>query len=506
MNTASVNVVGLEYLLFLFGLCCGTPSVGGATPPSFVNFAAPAPLGQSAGEPSIGVNWKTGNVMMQAGLETLRVSSFDDSTGTARWESVGATVTSATSLDPILFTDRSTGRTFVSQLTAGCSFTAFTDDDGTNWFQNPIGCGVASGADHQTVGGGPFAPGTSGLSAYTNAVYYAAQSGVGASCSLSRDGGITFGPGVPMYKLLECGGLHGHLKVAPDGTVYVPNAHCNGQQAVIVSTDSGTFWQVRHVPGSSTQDESDPSVGIGSGGTVYLGFQNGNGHPYAAASRDQGVSWTNLQDVGTAFGIQNCQFPAVVAGDDDRAAFAFLGTTAPGDDQSDTFTGVWHLYVAATYDGGATWTTVDATPNDPVQRGCIWLSGGSNPCRNLLDFMDVTVDRQGRILVGYADGCTGDCVPGNSNSRSAVATIARQSAGTGLFASFDPAALGIQFLNSNVIISWPMSATNLLLEQTQGLTNPDWTRSTNMPTTVNGQFQIVESAGYVTRFYRLRGQ
>src|SRR2546429_3262706 len=59
---------------------------------------------------------------------------------------------------------------------------------------------------------------------------------------------------------------------------------------------------------------------------------------------------------------------------------------SPGDDQSDTFTGVWHLYVAATYDGGATWNTVDATPNDPVQRGCIWLSGGSNPCRNLLDF------------------------------------------------------------------------------------------------------------------------
>src|SRR5256885_13066556 len=159
-------------IVFFLAWCVGTPWAKGATPPSFVNFAAPAPLGQNAGEPSIGVNWKTGNVMMQAGLETLRVSSFDDSTGTARWESVGATVTSATSLDPILFTDRSTGRTFVSQLTAGCSFTAFTDDDGTNWFQNPIGCGVASGADHQTVGGGPFAPDTSGLSAYTNAVYY----------------------------------------------------------------------------------------------------------------------------------------------------------------------------------------------------------------------------------------------------------------------------------------------------------------------------------------------
>jgi len=80
----------------------------------------------------------------------------------------------------------------------------------------------------------------------------------------------------------------------------------------------------------------------------------------------------------------------VIAGDDTRAAFAFLGTPTAGDDQSASFTGVWHLYVATTYDRGATWTTVDATPTDPVQRGCIWLGGGSNDCRNLL----ATIARQ----------------------------------------------------------------------------------------------------------------
>ena len=115
----------------------------------------------------------------------------------------------------------------------------------------------------------------------------------------------------------------------------------------------------------------------------------------------------------------------------------FLGTTAAGNDQSASFAGVWHLYVAATYDGGATWTTIDATPSDPVQRGCIWLGGGSNTCRNLLDFMDVTVDAIGRVDVGYADGCTTTCVSGGMNTHSAVATIARQSGGTGLFAAYD---------------------------------------------------------------------
>ena len=33
--------------------------------------------------------------------------------------------------------------------------------------------------------------------------------------------------------------------------------------------------------------------------------------------------------------------------------------------------------------------------------------GGSN--RNLLDFNDLHIDRQGRVYVAFADGCTGDC-------------------------------------------------------------------------------------------------
>ena len=115
----------------------------------------------------------------------------------------------------------------------------------------------------------------------------------------------------------------------------------------VVSADNGTTWNVRPVPGSSTQDESDPSLGIGAGGTVYFGYQGGNGHPFVALSHDQGRTWSTPVDVGTAFGIQNVQFPAVVAGDDDKAAFAFLGTPTGGNDQSSSFAGVWHLYIAS---------------------------------------------------------------------------------------------------------------------------------------------------------------
>ncbi|MBC7630457.1 fibronectin type III domain-containing protein, partial [Aeromicrobium sp.] len=100
------------------------------------------------------------------------------------------------------------------------------------------------------------------------------------------------------------------------------------------------------------------------------------------------------------------------------------------------FAGSWNLYIATTYDRGLTWNTVQATPDsDPVQKGCISLGGGSNVCRNLLDFMGSTVDKQGRVLIGYADGCDDSCAAGGKNNHGSHASIARQSSGDGLFAA-----------------------------------------------------------------------
>jgi hypothetical protein len=195
---------------------------------------------------------------------------------------------------------------------------------------------------------------------------------------------------------------------------------------------------------------SDPSVSAGSNNTIYFGYVNSDGHAKIAVSHDRGLHWSKSQDAGTPFGIQNAEFAEVAAGDDNRAAFAFLGTPSLGDTQSADFLGVWHLYVAFTYNSGRTWTTVDATPSDPVQRGCIWNGGGSNPCRNLLDFNDITVDKFGRVVVGFADGCTGTCVTdpsqnattGPVTAQDALATISRQTGGRGLLAAFDGTQFG----------------------------------------------------------------
>ena len=461
-------------------------AAGKGRTPTFVNYAAPAALGSkatSAGEPSIGVNWNTGNVMYISKWYTLRVN-FDDGVSPAKatWEDKSFPTTSEVTLDPILKTDSATGRTYVSQLTGTKnSLMAFTDDDGETWMQSQ-GSGINSGVDHQTVGTGPYAknadgtfrgnalprPGPDskgGLTVYPNAVYYASQDVAAAQFARSDDGGFTFGPAVPMYGMTDCGGLHGHIKAGPDGTIYVPNKSCKAQpsvidtedkdQAVIVSEDNGITWEVRRVPGSSA-GRTDPSVGVGSDGTVYFAYADGDGHARVAVSHDKGRTWGRVQDLGAAFGIQNSVFPAAVAGDGDRAAVFFLGSTTPGSGGTGTdqtkpyFDGVWYGYVAATYDGGQSWFTVNATPNDPVQRGVICTNGTTCPSgtRNLLDFNDVTVDRQGRVLAAFADGCiTAQCIQGVDkdgdgkltrfdNDGAKYATIIRQSTGIGLFSAY----------------------------------------------------------------------
>src|SRR5581483_75497 len=441
--------------------------------PRYYNYAPPPGIGESSGEPSIGFNPKSGKVMYLSNVQTLQATLPEDITPlgsvpsacNADWLNVSFTATGIRSVDPILFTDQLTGRTFVSQLNTVTqtnpvliglnSLMAYTDDDGANWTPAQINPPDGSN-DHQTVGAGPY-PVALPLGNPVNkgsAVYYCGQAGYVyaitgiAYCSRSDDGGLNFGKSVPIYENAAgtcVQSIHGHVKVAPDGTVYVPNAQCGGGQAVAVSTDAGTTWTVHTVPGSQT-GSVDPQVAIASDNTVYFAFSgpkvgepSSDHHMFVAVSHDHGQTWSTPVDVGASLGIKNAVFPAAVAGDPTRAAVGFLGTTTGGNHQDANFTGTWYGFVAHTYDGGQTWTTVNATPNKPVQRNaCIWNGGGANVCRNLLDFTDATIDDKGRMLFAFADGCIDECETGGANSYSAKATIARQSGGKGVFAQFDP--------------------------------------------------------------------
>ncbi|MDT4926428.1 MAG: hypothetical protein QOG01_4141 [Pseudonocardiales bacterium] len=427
-----------------------TPPASTAPAPKLANYGAPESLtdAHNAGEPSIGNAFTTGSSFYQSYVSTYKVVFNDAVTPpAATWSDVSATSAngcpqgSTTSLDPILYTDATTGRTFESQLSGVDSLTCYTDDEGATWHPSQGG-GIPSGVDHQTLGGGNFVAGDplNAANLYPRAVYYCSQDIATAFCALSRDGGTTFGAGVPVYNLLDCGGLHGHVVVAPDGTAYVPNKSCGGAQGLTTSSDNGKTWTVRTVPNSVPSD-SDPAIGIGANGTVFFGYANGDGTPHVAVSHDKGQTWIRDFNVGAALGIKNVVFPTAVAGDDNRAAVSFLGTTTGGNYQdSANFHGVWHLYTAFTYDGGQSWVTVDDTPTDPVQIGSICTAGTTcGNDRNLLDFIGSTIDSHGRVEVAYADGCTGACATGGANNYDAYATIARQYDGLTLLSAYDPA-------------------------------------------------------------------
>jgi hypothetical protein len=425
------------------------PTIGtsGATvaagPQVFANYGSPAGFQtrdvaqrQNSGEPSIGSDWNTGKIMYMAGTQVSQIG-FDTTTvpPAATWKDVTPAQLANVSEDSILFTNSLTNRTWAEDflLNPGCNANmALTDADGgpgggptaaaTNSAWTPEQCPFAVGPDHPSVGAGPY-HGAAPISATDTkqVVYYCAQNVLvtaGAECSNSTNGGLTwnapahiFGTGTP------CNSIHGHIRVSPDGTMYVPQDSCGGHQGMAVSQDNGSTFTYSVVP-DANPGVTDPSVASDRSNNLYFGYEDGgitshpSSQPRISVSTDHGATWSPSVNVGTPFGIQNAVFPEVIAGDTGRAAFAFLGTTTGGDYQLRSFTGVWYLYIAYTYDGGASWQVVNATPGDPVQRGCVDNGGATGGayggCRNMLDFNEITVDLKGRVYVSYTDGCTTD--------------------------------------------------------------------------------------------------
>src|SRR4051794_8843369 len=176
----------------LLALAALAPAAQAGTTPTFSNYVGPAALVGDAGEPSLGYNPKTDATLFQAYTTTAKVTAYKRG-GQATWTDV-TEPTAITSLDPILWTDRDTGRTITSQLLLACSKAVTSDDDGATWLPSQ-GCGVGTGIDHQTIGGGPYAGVLKGLNpVYPNAVYYCTQDGVvAAHCATSLNGGTSFG-------------------------------------------------------------------------------------------------------------------------------------------------------------------------------------------------------------------------------------------------------------------------------------------------------------------------
>jgi hypothetical protein len=412
--------------------------------------SAADPYANGAGEPSLGVNSRTGKLLFRAGFDNYRIT-LTPGAGTvgASWSAADFNPVPAASLDPILATDYTTGLTMAGADNGPCGGLVVTSDDFATTATPTVPCTGA--ADHPTIGFGkqavdPLSPLSNGRVAY-----YCQQSSFQV-CTASEDGGTTWLPAVPQ---IDCLSLFGHLKSSEvDGTAYVPAATCinpDGNTVVggFMTEDNGSSWRGYYIPDAPTPARGfDPSATVTPDGTLYETWsRDGDYQPVVTWSKDKGATWAPKVDLGATVSprLDATTFTTMTSGDNGRIAVAFLGarktaatTLTPFDGQ---YPGVWNLYVATSYDAGATWTTVQVS-QDPVQRGGINDGGiaGDDDHRNILDFMDAQTTVDGRVAVAFADGCVNACAASGgtiTQSDGAWATLAVQSVGRGLRAAYD---------------------------------------------------------------------
>ena len=467
MKTARLLVLPVLALVASPLLSAASGAAPAASAPVFRQYHAPAaPLdvrgrtskGDASGEPSLGFDSRTGDVMYMAEKATFRVSGFDLTRNEkATWTDVTDPVIGAQTSDPILYTDPVTHRTYANQLELqGGSLQAYTDDQGRTWTHSTMGGAIGLAFDHQTiVAGKPVAEGAPFPKPLVGPhyLYYCTNDLYAANCAVSIDGGLNFLAALPVYSGELAGGpcsaIFGHIKTDPrDGYVYLPPNGCKGAQMLFVSRDNTRSWTGYAVPGSTDGDSGHPSVAVGrQDSALYYAWgskdgSNGTGRIHTAVSLDHGRTWRNDRTLGADLGVVTSRFPVVVAGDRGRAAVAFLGAKVPGDPNSapdpttpgtKAYKGVWNLYVSFTLDGGRTWKTYDAFPKDPIQRGPVCTRGTTCLAgRNLLDFNDMVLDGSGRVMLALADGAL---KPGDDYTKGlAKATVVRQSGGPSLYA------------------------------------------------------------------------
>src|SRR4051794_11470184 len=272
--------------------------------------------------------------------------------------------------------------------------------------------------------------------------------------SKSTDGGKTFGTPVPVSASSPeaeadtfCNSIPGGVKVVQSGPhagrIYAAwlaadpitsaATGCNETQMdtfhtvwIAWSDDGGASWTPQLVfDGGFGHDASTlfADMTLDSAGNPYIAFGDqllDEWDMWVTASFDNGKTWNGKndgtgapyrvnQDSGTHF------FPAITAGDPGKVDVAWIGTSTkiptlpygkpqPGGDPN----AKWYVYTAQTLDftGGAPpqWDVTQVTP-DPIHVGDVCTLGifcifpGSD--RELLDFIDIAVDRGGMAHVAY---------------------------------------------------------------------------------------------------------
>ncbi|MCA1814489.1 MAG: glycoside hydrolase [Halobacteriales archaeon] len=395
-------------------------------------------------EPNVGV-LRDGSIFGQFGAQTLRSADRG-----ATWQDVSpAWEYYEGTHDPMLRADPWTNTVYISHLLDpnGLAGLSWTLDAGQTWLHNRA-VGLPN-QDHQKMATGPsLVPGAPLPILYYSYAYFplapAGDEGAPVFVARSIDGGLTFTQG-PVTGLTDGTqpGNTGPIEADRAGNVYIPLNMCqdHGSIAVAVSHDMGQGWKVVQAgEGPLNCSESlDPGLAVDMKGNVYVAWLDGEGVKFAA-SKDHGDTWAkpvkvSLPQLGAFAHVD------AVAGDEGKLAIVYQGTPDTGKTASiaDGWA-LWNTYVAYVSDAAGSPTVQTGMvnpPDDPVQRGCIWMWGGGNPCRNLLDFVDIQLQPDGRVVVVYADGCPQVCeTPADSRLHQGIVGV--QDEGPRLFAGKAP--------------------------------------------------------------------
>jgi hypothetical protein len=240
-------------------------------------------------------------------------------------------------------------------------------------------------------------------------------------CARSVDGGLSWGPGVPVYPKPEptesCGAQHGHLAAAPDGTVYLPTSLCGTHPTVYISDDDGDTWRKSTIADMDIPF-IDPSVSVDSAGNLYAAFIDERGRLFYATSRDNGGSWSRPVHVARE---HTADLPVIVADAPGRVVIAYPATDdlpqgyetegyRDGGDRALSEKVAWGANMTVSYNGLSgkpRFSTVVTTGSDPIGRGAMCV--GDTPCDYLYDFMEAVIGPDGRPYASFVDGCLDAC-------------------------------------------------------------------------------------------------
>jgi hypothetical protein len=370
-------------------------------------------------------------------------------------------------IDPYITVDPITGRVFRAAYQAasvggnGCVDLIWSDDEGRAWQHNPEACGIPRGPhDHESLATGIPRSGTP-PAPYPNLLYLCVNRAEGSSCTVSRDGGLSFGTFVNVFPSAGpggeyCGGLHSPVVTDAEGRVFLPRTYC-GTPSIAVSEDEGATWtryviDTEHPPLSPTLtsvggvdvpyiDLQDVMVEVDEEGNLHAAWVASDGMLWVASSRDKGRTWGEAWhvDVAGITAVAPGQF-SVAAGGAGKLALAFAATDHPGGyaenpNPEDWEGAQWHLYLAVTEDAFAGHPVIDVAQvhdrEDPIGVDDCGLTRCTpceedGTCGGWFDYMDVDLDAEGRPWAAFVDTCHEECRASGELDRpvAAVATLA----------------------------------------------------------------------------------